>query len=126
MLAKAVGAKILLFHAVAIYPEPLYSEGMSTRRQYEAREEAKKKIEAGAQKMLASAAKKAAGDGVTVEEQLVFSNSPYEAIIETAKKRDCELIVMASHGRRGLSRLLLGSETQKVLSYTRIPVLVVR
>jgi len=49
-----------------------------------------------------------------------------EAIIETAKKRDCDLIVMASHGRRGLGRLFLGSQTIEVLSYSDIPVLVVR
>ncbi|MCL6645019.1 MAG: universal stress protein, partial [Dehalococcoidia bacterium] len=46
--------------------------------------------------------------------------------IETAKKKKCDLIVMASHGRRGLSSLLLGSETAKVLLHTQIPVLVVR
>ncbi|MGZ8155109.1 MAG: universal stress protein, partial [Burkholderiales bacterium] len=51
---------------------------------------------------------------------------PYEHIIETAKKRKCDLIMMASHGRRGLSGLLLGSETAKVLTHSKIPVLVVR
>ena len=51
---------------------------------------------------------------------------PWESIIEHAKKTDCDLLVMASHGRRGVSALLLGSETQKVLTHTKIPVLVVR
>jgi nucleotide-binding universal stress UspA family protein len=51
---------------------------------------------------------------------------PFEHIIETAKKRKCDLIMMASHGRRGLSGLLLGSETSKVLTHSKIPVLVVR
>ena len=51
---------------------------------------------------------------------------PWEAILEQAKSGDCDLIVMASHGRRGVSALLLGSETQKVLTHSAIPVLVVR
>ena len=56
----------------------------------------------------------------------VTSDRPYDAIIRVAKKRKCDLIVMASHGRRGLSALLLGSETTKVLTHTTIPVLVCR
>jgi nucleotide-binding universal stress UspA family protein len=51
---------------------------------------------------------------------------PWEAIIERAQSQGCDLIVMASHGRRGVTALLLGSETQKVLTHTKIPVLVVR
>ena len=61
-----------------------------------------------------------------MEQQFTVSNSPYEAIIEAAKKFECDLIVMASHGRRGVSGVLLGSETQKVLTHSKIPVLVVR
>jgi nucleotide-binding universal stress UspA family protein len=51
---------------------------------------------------------------------------PWEAIIEHAKRMECDLLVMASHGRRGVSALLLGSETQKVLTHSKVPVLVVR
>jgi nucleotide-binding universal stress UspA family protein len=51
---------------------------------------------------------------------------PWEAILDHAKAQQCDLIVMASHGRRGMSALLLGSETQKVLTHSTIPVLVVR
>jgi nucleotide-binding universal stress UspA family protein len=51
---------------------------------------------------------------------------PYQAIIEAAKQRNCDLIVMASHGRRGLAAIVLGSETVKVLTHSTIPVLVVR
>jgi nucleotide-binding universal stress UspA family protein len=64
--------------------------------------------------------------GVGVSTVSVEAGHPWEAIIETAKERECDLIVMASHGRRGVSALLLGSETQKVLTHTSIPVLVVR
>lgn len=64
--------------------------------------------------------------GVAVETKIVRSFSPYEAIIETAMQNNCDAIFMASHGRRGLSAVLLGSETQKVLTHSKIPVLVYR
>lgn len=63
---------------------------------------------------------------VAVETIVAKSFSPYEAIIQTAKDRGCDVIFMASHGRRGLNALLLGSETQKVLTHSNIPVMVYR
>jgi nucleotide-binding universal stress UspA family protein len=54
------------------------------------------------------------------------SDSPYDTIIWVADKRGCDLIMMASHGRKGIGALLLGSETQKVLTHSKIPVLVYR
>ena len=60
------------------------------------------------------------------ETHVVEAEHPWEAIIDCARQHACDLIVMASHGRRGVSALLLGSETQKVLTHTTIPVLVVR
>jgi nucleotide-binding universal stress UspA family protein len=56
----------------------------------------------------------------------VASDDPYEAILQIAKERKCDLIIMASHGRRGIKGMLLGSETQKVLVHSDIPVLVYR
>ena len=56
----------------------------------------------------------------------MVNESPYEAIIKQAGKSKCEVIVMASHGRKGLQGFLLGSETTKVLVHSKIPVLVVR
>ena len=82
-------------------------------------------IEGEAKQVLAYAATSSNLAGVAVEQQFTVSNSPCEAIIEAAKAFRCELIVM-SHGRRGISGALLGSETQKVLAHSRIPVLVVR
>src|SRR5512137_2194422 len=64
--------------------------------------------------------------GLPVETVAVKSFSPYEAIIDTAKGKGCDLIVMASHGRRGLNAVLLGSETQKVLTHAAMPVVVYR
>lgn len=68
---------------------------------------------------------KAADDaGVSCDTEVAVSDHPYEAIIRVAEKRGCDLIMMASHGRHGAQALLLGSETHKVLTHTRIPVLV--
>ena len=64
--------------------------------------------------------------GLTCHAHTVEALHPWEAIIDHAKTMGCDLIVMASHGRRGVTALLLGSETQKVLTHTRVPVLVVR
>jgi nucleotide-binding universal stress UspA family protein len=67
-----------------------------------------------------------AAAGVSCDAHTVEAIHPWEAIIELAKSAGCDLLVMASHGRRGVSALLLGSETQKVLTHSSIPVLVVR
>ena len=64
--------------------------------------------------------------GVACDTDLATSDDPHKAIIEVAEKKGCDLIVMASHGRKGLQGLTLGSETQKVLTHSKIPVLVYR
>jgi len=84
-----------------------------------------------AQDRIANARVKAVTDacaaaGQSCEAHTVEAVHPWEAIIEHATAKECDLIVMASHGRRGVTALLLGSETQKVLTHTKIPVLVVR
>lgn len=79
---------------------------------------------AGAHVQTVVEAAKAAG--VACAAHTVEALHPWEAIIEHAKAQDCDLIVMASHGRRGVAALLLGSETQKVLTHSKLPVLVVR
>lgn len=79
-----------------------------------------------AEKVLAAA--KAAAGRLGVEAETVFLENalPAEAIVETAKARNCSLIAMSSHGRRGLGRLVLGSVTSEVLTHSPVPVLVVR
>ncbi len=79
-----------------------------------------------AEQRLAAIVQAAKDASVACETVTVKSFSPYEAIIDTAKKHGCDVIFMASHGRRGLSAVLLGSETQKVLTHSKIPVLVYR
>jgi nucleotide-binding universal stress UspA family protein len=68
----------------------------------------------------------AASAGVPCTTCQLTSDDPYEAILQTAKERKCDLIIMASHGRKGVKGVLLGSETQKVLVHSDIPVLVYR
>lgn len=84
-----------------------------------------------AQERVAAARVKAVGDaaaaaGVACQGHSVEGLHPWEAILDHGKAQNCDLIVMASHGRRGMSALLLGSETQKVLTHSTVPVLVVR
>ncbi len=64
--------------------------------------------------------------GIECDAVLGEANSPYEVIVKTAEERHCDIILMASHGRKGLNKLFLGSETQKVLAHTHLPVLVLR
>ena len=64
--------------------------------------------------------------GVACETLHVKDRHPAEGIVETAKSRGCDLIVMASHGRRGLSRMLLGSQANKVVTHSAVPVLICR
>ena len=64
--------------------------------------------------------------GVQVETVRLSNDHPWEAIVQAAKDKRCDLIVMASHGRRGVSAVVLGSETHKVLTHSTVPVLVVR
>ena len=126
VLARELGAKLVLFYAAPVYEMPLLEEGMAGARYRIGKEQAQRAIEAGAKQILADSARTISVEGVTVDQQFTVSSSPYEAIIEAAKKFKCDLIVMASHGRRGLSGLVLGSETQKVLTHSKLPVLVIR
>lgn len=120
-MAKKLGAKIVGVTVVEPYSYSSLSEYRpESYEDYEAR---MNKVAQDRLDGLAAAGKAA---GVEVETKIVRSFSPYEAIIETAKKNECDAIFMASHGRRGLSAVLLGSETQKVLTHSTIPVLVYR
>jgi nucleotide-binding universal stress UspA family protein len=81
---------------------------------------------ARAKKILDAVAKRARARGVRCVTVGAMGDLPYQEIVATAKRQKCDLIMMASHGRRGLSSLLLGSETSKVLIHSKVPVLVVR
>jgi nucleotide-binding universal stress UspA family protein len=79
-----------------------------------------------AEKTLGAVVRAAQAAGVACETVQIAHEHPYQAIIDTAKSKDCDLIVMASHGRHGISAIVLGSETVKVLTHSKIPVLVHR
>ncbi len=104
------------FHAFAMTPELI----ADTRSQYE------RQIREQGARCVAAAEVVARAMGVPCDTAMVEHELPYEAIIETARERGADLIAMASHGRRGLSALVLGSETLKVLTHSNIPVLVFR
>lgn len=76
--------------------------------------------------MLEKVEAKAKKAGVACDTNFSLALHPYEAILQAAKKARCDLIVMASHGRRGIQGVVLGSETNKVLTHSKLPVLVVR
>lgn len=121
-LAKVVGSKVTIVRVTNV-PAPMVYEGVVVALPTEEiRAEIATRV-AEHFKMLES---KASALGVAIETVHVEHDSPWEAIIDTAKAKSVDLIVMASHGRRGLSAVLLGSETQKVLTHTTIPVLVCR
>jgi len=75
---------------------------------------------------LTALTKVAQSAGVACDVVLETSDQPYEGIVNVAEQKGCDLIMMASHGRRGVRALLIGSETQKVLTHSKIPVLVYR
>jgi nucleotide-binding universal stress UspA family protein len=130
-LAKCSGAKVTGLHVAPQYMPTYYGETAMTapvrnvawcppRDQYEA--EATKEGTA----CLSVVEREAAKSAIPVSTVMEFCDSPSQAILNTAEKLHCDCIVMASHGRRGLSGLLIGSETHKVLTLGKRPVLVVR
>jgi nucleotide-binding universal stress UspA family protein len=123
--AKAIKARITTVHAVPEF-RMIVEEGFMSPMSAELKKRFENESQQHAKKMLAKVEKVAKTAGVKCEAVAVVSDFPYQKIIETAKKKKCDLIIMASHGRKGLSSLLLGSETAKVLTHSKIPVLVVR
>ena len=123
-LAHSVGASITAFYAAPDYPMPAYADGMVyepvSRREYA------KLAAQDAEKILGKVVAKAKAGGVECRTAFDIASTPWEAILAASKKSKADLIIMASHGRRGLSAVLLGSETQKVLTHSKLPVLVVR
>jgi nucleotide-binding universal stress UspA family protein len=122
-LARSVGARVTAFFA-APAPTPVIYEGLLPVA-YMPPDQHAHVIERAAKKYLGAIEAAARAAGVPCESLHVTSDFPADAILETAKRK-CDLIFMASHGRRGLAGVLLGSETQKVLTHSKIPVVVYR
>lgn len=122
--AKGGGAILTILHVMPEYLPPAFAEfpvaGAGTFDDF------MKATEETSLQTLEAARKQAADAGVTCEVVAARNSQPYRVIIDTARDRGCDLIFMSSHGRRGLSALVLGSETNKVLTHSTIPVLVFR
>jgi len=123
-LARSLGAKLLLLHVRSPIESPHHVEGGALSNL--GGKVMLQEIEDEERKLLDAALEIAAADGAKAETAFVAGYSTYDAIIRIASEQGCDLIVMASHGRRGISGFLIGSETQKVLTHTTVPVLVVR
>ena len=121
--ARESGAELIAFHAVPATSYMLYTESGPSDLMVEQFE---KEARARGERLTGDIAKLAQDAGVHAETLCLANDHPWEGIIEAANQKQCDLIFMASHGRKGLSALLLGSETTKVLTHTRIAVLVYR
>ena len=125
MLAKGMGASVIFVTVTERWtPQEMVEEGERGNQDPIGRFE-----DVGtrsAQRILAAARTSAQGAGIECETLHVRDRVPAEGIVEIAQEKGCDLIVMASHGRRGLNRMLLGSQTAEVLSFSKVPVLVLR
>ncbi len=118
-MAKALGAKVTAYSCVVEYL-PMSEFAVETPQNV------MEQLEKEAERHLLAFAKEAQSASIPYETTKSTEFSPYNGIINIAREKGCDLIMMASHGRRGLAGFLLGSETQKVLTHSEIPVLVYR
>ncbi len=123
-LAALMGAELVALKVVARYPTSYFEGGIVMQAAEIGRVE--KQWAENGQAIVDAVQQSAQAKGVKTKAITVKSDLVSDAIIAAAKKNKCDLIVMASHGRRGIKRLLLGSETQLVLTHSHIPVLVLR
>ncbi|NLC61012.1 MAG: universal stress protein [Gammaproteobacteria bacterium] len=121
-LAHALGARVTFLTVV----EPFYAFAASEEHYGQAREQYEKFARDAARGILEAAKERAGALGVEARSVLVGSEHPDQAIIDAAAEHGCDLVAMASHGRRGVNALLLGSVTQEVLTRSTVPVLVFR
>ncbi len=122
--AREAGARITFFYAK---PEaPAAYLGLGAISNPHLTQELHERLDRAAHDILATAQQLAQAAGVDCQQLALVGDRPYELIIQAAESSGCDLIFMASHGRRGVTALLLGSETQQVLTHSKIPVLVYR
>lgn len=122
--ARETNARVTLFTAVPEYETP--SEGAVISGRFVSIAEHARNSEKKAKAILAPAAEQARAERLEFVTDYAQSNQPWQAIIDAAKRHGCDAIFMASHGRKGLSRLVHGSQTVDVLTHSDIPTLVVR
>jgi nucleotide-binding universal stress UspA family protein len=124
-LAKALGARVSSLYVIEPYRAPYAGEGVFFNDSFSEKEYIKA-MRKHADKLLARVDAIAAKSQVKVTPESIVFDSPWEGIIKAAGKLKCDLVVMASHGRSGLSGVVLGSQTNRVLTHSKIPVLVCR
>lgn len=125
-LARAHGAKILVLTATDPVATGIGAGGFGTFDAGPVIAQLEEDYAAGASKLLDAAQEKLAAAGITAETLHVPRHRPADAILDTAAARGVDTIVMGSHGRRGLGRLLLGSQASEVLARASVPVLIVK
>ena len=123
-LAAAVGAELVALYVVPRYPVSYFEGGITISVQDIARTE--KQWSDKGQAVVEEVKNEAQAKGVKTTAVVVQSDLVAESIMAAATKHNCDLVVMASHGRKGIKRVLLGSETQHVLTHSTVPVLVLR
>jgi nucleotide-binding universal stress UspA family protein len=121
-LAKALASQV----TVVTVTEPWATQVMGEAAIAFPFEEYEKAMSVNAAEILSKAGEAASKAGISCATIHVKERHPAEGILETAKARTCDLIVMASHGRRGVTRLLLGSQANSVITHSTIPVLICR
>lgn len=125
-LARTLGAKITALYVIEPYSPPMGGDGMIFYAGGFSPDDYQQAAEKTARKALDKVKTVAQGEDVRCTTTFITEAQPWEAIVKAARSKKCDLIVMASHGRKGLTGLLLGSETTKVLTHSRTPVLVCR
>ena len=121
-LAKRIGAKVTALTVLA----PFHTFTTDTQMIEDAPAQYEKRVHDHAEKILGGVVRVAQAAGLVCQTVEAEHDHPYQAIIDTAESKGCDLIVMASHGRHGVSAIILGSETLKVLTHCKIPVVVYR
>jgi len=123
-LAKLLGSAVTGYYAVESIETGIYGEGYMFGRG--ARAKLEKQAKAAGRVHLDKMARLAKTAGVRFDSVCALAKSPYDGIVDTARRKYCDAIFMGSHGRRGIAALVMGSVTNKVLAKSRIPVLVFR
>ena len=125
-LAKGTRTRITALHVIPPFEPAVFVDGVVPYPELFSPKEYEASTRAYAAKLLGRAAAVVKAEGARVETAMVFRKQPWDAIIREARRRRCDLIAMASHGRRGVAAVVLGSEAHKVLTHSKIPVLVCR
>jgi nucleotide-binding universal stress UspA family protein len=125
-LARGERARIFALHVIEPFTPPPFTDVVVTYPEMYSPEQYRKSTEARARKLLARVEAAAKKERVACESVVVIAAPVWRAIVKAARAKRCDLVVMASHGRRGIAAVVIGSETSRVLTHSKIPVLVSR